>query len=179
MILKSKYYKQCNFKEWKPSPSKEVHIEPAFFAVIGEGDSAGDGFVIAFHIEVVADVRVISFFVWVALAACHKCFFIFPHHLEVSVGDFDGSFTPRRTEIRAGILSTFAAIAKVTVSFIRGEVIASLLVSAGLLFFGGKSQRIQIFCSAIFIDFVEASLTPIFTEERIACRRRRYRNIFG
>ena len=64
------------------------------------------------------NVGIVFVLIRVALAACHKGFFVFPHHLEVSVRDFDGGFAPRRVEVRAAVLSTFAAISKVTMSFI-------------------------------------------------------------
>ncbi len=74
--------------------SEEIDIQPAFFAIFRECDTAGDCFVIALHIEVMANVGIILFFVGIALAASHKGFFIFPHHLEVCIGCFSCRLTP-------------------------------------------------------------------------------------
>ena len=151
--------------------SKEVHVEPAFLSVFGKRDTAGDGFVVAFHVEVMADVGIILVFIRVAFTACHKSFFVFPHHLEVSIGNFDGRFLPRSAEVRARVLSAFAAITEMTVCFIRSEIGGGLVIGASLLFFGRKRQRFQVFGSSVFIDFIEASLTPILAEEGFFRRR--------
>ena len=161
-----------DFSPPKSSPSKEIHVKPAFFTIFREGYAAGDSFIVALHVKVMADVGIVLVFIRVAFTAGHKSFFIFPHHFEVGIGDFDGCFSPRRIEVRTGILGTFAAIAKMTVSFIRSKVISSFLVGTSLFFFGSKGQRIQTFGCSILIDFVEARLTPIFAEERFARRRR-------
>ena len=97
---------------------EEIYVEPTFLAIIGKRYSAGDGFVVAFHVEVMADVGVIFVFFRVALATGHKSFFVFPHHFEVSVRNFDGCFTPRGVEVRARVLSHFTTIAKVSVSLV-------------------------------------------------------------
>ena len=41
------------------------------------------------------------------------------------------------------------------------EVIGSLFVGTGLLFFWSKRNRAQIFCRTVFVDHVKASLSPI------------------
>lgn len=88
-----------------------------------------------------ADVGVIFVFFRVAFAACHKRFFVFPHHFEVSVRDFDCGFAPRGIEVRTAILRPFPTSLEMTVSFIFGKIVTRLLVGAGLLFFGSKRQR--------------------------------------
>lgn len=54
--------------------SEEIDIQPAFFAIFRECDTAGDSFVIALHVEIMAYVGIILFFVGIALAASHKFF---------------------------------------------------------------------------------------------------------
>ena len=83
-----------------------------------------------------ADVGVIFTFLRVAFAACDEGFFVFPHHFEVSVGDFDCGFTPRGTEVRAAVLRPFPACLKMTMRLVFGKVITRLLVGTCLLFFG-------------------------------------------
>ena len=167
--------------------SEKIDIQPAFFAIFCESNTAGDCFIIALHVEVVADVGIILSFVGIAFAASHESFFIFPHHLEESIGCFSCSFAPRGAEVRTRILCTFAAIAKVTVSLVFGEVISGFLIGTGLLFFRCKRQRFEIFCRTVFVDFRKAIFTPGFAEKglfrgrrRRPCRgRRRGGRIFG
>ncbi len=49
---------------------EEVYVEPTLLAVSGERDAAGDSFVIALHVEVMADIGVVVVFFRVAFAAC-------------------------------------------------------------------------------------------------------------
>lgn len=155
-----------------PKQSEEVHIKPSLLAIVREGDAAGDGFVVAFHVEVMADVGVIFTFLRVAFAARDEGFFVFPHHFEVGVGDFDCGFSPRGTEVRAAVLRPFPAVAKVAVGLVCREVIGGFLVGAGLFCFGGKRQGGKIFCRAVFVDFVEAGLAPVIAEEIVRCSGR-------
>ena len=149
--------------------SEEVHVEPSLLAIIREGDAAGDGFVVAFHVEVMADIGVIFVFLRIAFAARDEGFFVFPHHFEVSVRDLDSRFAPRGTEVRAAVLRPFPAVAKVAVSLVCREVIGGFLVGAGLFFFGGKRQGAKVFCRTVFVDFVEAGLTPVIAEKAGCC----------
>ena len=148
---------------------EEIYVEPTFLAIVRKRDSASDSFIVAFHVEVMTDIRVVFFLIRVALAACHEGLFVFPHHFEVCVRNFDGSFFPRSVEVRSGILSHFAAITKVSVGLTRLHVSCSLVVGTGLFFFGGESQGAEIFGRAVFVNFIQAFLTPMFAEERIAC----------
>ena len=152
--------------------SEEIDIQPAFFAIFCKSNTAGDCFIIALHVEVVADVGIILFFVGIALATSHESLFIFPHHLEESIGCFSCSFAPRGAEVRTRILCTFAAVAKMPVSLVFGKVISGFLIGTGLLFFRCKRQRFEIFCRTVFVDFSEAIFTPCRAEKRIFCRRR-------
>ncbi len=151
---------------------EEIYIQPALLAVFSEGDAAGDSFVVAFHVEVMSDVGVIIFFIRIAFATRNEGFFVFPHHLEIGIGHFDSSFSPRRIEVRTAVLRPFPASAKVAVRLVFGKVVTRLLVGASLFFFGGKRQRSKVFGSTVFIDFVEASLTPVVAEEIVRCCRR-------
>lgn len=152
--------------------SEEIDIQPAFFAIFCKSNSASNCFVIALHIEVMTDVGIILSFVGIAFAASHESFFIFPHHLEESIGCFSCSFAPRGAEIRPRVLCAFAAVAKMPVSLVFGEVISGFLIGAGLLFFRCKRQQFEIFCRTVFVDFSEAIFTPCRAEKRIFCRRR-------
>ena len=152
--------------------SEKIDIQPAFFTIFRESNTTSDRFVIALHVQVMADIGIILFFVGIALTACYKSLFIFPHHLEVSFSNFCCSFAPRSIEVRTRILRTFAAITKMTVSFIRSEVVGSLIVSAGLLFFWCECQRIEILGCTIFVDFRKAIFAPSFTEKGLFRRRR-------
>ena len=152
--------------------SEKIDIQPAFFAIFCESNTAGDCFIIALHVEVVADVGIILFFVGIALATSHESLFIFPHHLEESIGCFSCRFAPRGIEVRTRVLRAFAAIAKVTMSLVFGEVVSSFLIGTGLLFFRCKRQRFEIFCRTVFVDFRKAIFTPCRAEKRIFCRRR-------
>lgn len=153
--------------------SEEIDIQPAFFAIFCESNTAGDCFIIALHVEVVADVGIILFFVGIALATSHESLFIFPHHLEESFGSFSCRFAPRGIEVRTRVLRAFAAIAKVTMSLVFGEVVSSFLIGTGLLFFRCKRQRVEIFCRTVFVDFRKAIFTPGFAEKRLFRGRRR------
>ena len=44
-----------------------------------------------------------------------------------------------------------------------------MLVRACLLFFGREGQRVKVFGGTIFVDFVEACLSPVFAEEKQTC----------
>lgn len=149
--------------------SEKVDIQPAFLAVFGEGDAAGDSFVVAFHVEVMADVGVILFFIRIAFATRHKRFFVFPHHLEESIGGFCGGFAPASREVRARVLRPFPTSLEMTMSFVFGKVVPRLLVGAGLFFFGGKCQRSKVFGCTVFVDFIQASLTPVVAKETVRC----------
>lgn len=48
---------------------EKVDVEPAFFAVFGKGDAASDGFIIAFHVQVMTNVRVIFALIGISLTA--------------------------------------------------------------------------------------------------------------
>ena len=152
--------------------SEEIDIQPAFFAIFCKSNSASNCFVIALHIEVMTDVGIILSFVGIAFAASHESFFIFPHHLEESIGRFCRGFAPRGAKVRARVLSAFAAVAKVTVSLVFGEVISGFLIGASLLFFRCKRQRFEIFCRTVFVDFSEAIFTPGFAKKGFFRRRR-------
>lgn len=116
-----------------------------------------------------ADVGVIFTFLRVAFAARDEGFFVFPHHFEVGVGDFDCGFTPRGTEVRAAVLRPFPTSLEMTMSFVFGKVVPRLLVGAGLFFFGGKRQRSKVFGCTVFVDFIQASLTPVVAKETVRC----------
>lgn len=116
-----------------------------------------------------ADVGVILFFIRIAFAARHKRFFVFPHHLEVHIGGFDCSFYPRGVEVWTTVLRPFPTSLEMTMSFVFGKVVPRLLVGAGLFFFGGKRQRSKVFGCTVFVDFIQASLTPVVAKETVRC----------
>ncbi len=152
--------------------SEKIDIQPAFFTIFRESNATGYCFVIALHVEVMADVRVIIFFVGIALTACHESLFIFPHHLEIRISNLCCRFAPRSVEVRARVLSTFATISKMTVGLVYGEVIGGFLICAGLFFFRSEFQRIKILSRTVFVDFSKAIFSPGFAEKGLFLRRR-------